>query len=121
MQDAIFKLGLFGGCLALGLGLFGLGIGTAADATGFQFASIISPVLILLGAALAHRSPRLTAILMLIGIVGIVSAFGLTFLSAAPIGLTAVAMLMALFVAWQDRLRRPPPKPRKRVRRARAG
>jgi hypothetical protein len=97
------------GLFAMLVGLFGYGMGGIASATGkgggalFQIVSIAIPIAALVGAGVSLTSPVPAGVLLLASAVGIVAVFGFNFFTAIPCVLTALAGVLALSAAAQQK------------------
>jgi hypothetical protein len=116
MRIAALVIGLIGGIVGLliGFGFYSL-YAVAAAATGlaqatlYQIISIASPVVCIVGAALALSRPLVAGVLMVFATLGMIITFGFGSWSFIPIILGAVGAVIAFLGANEGRPAAMPP------------
>ncbi len=116
MRNAAMILGVIAGLIGMIVGFFGYGFVELIDQFGeiegiaeqvdnpelIQTASIVAPLLAIVGGAMAHSRALIAGILLLISAAGMYYAFGFGVFTMFPIAFAGVAGLLGLAAGKPD-------------------
>ena len=116
MRNAAMILGVIAGLIGMIVGFFGYGFVELIDQFGeiegiaeqvenpelIQTASIVAPLLAIVGGAMAHSRALIAGILLLISAAGMYYAFGFGVFTMFPIAFAGVAGLLGLAARKPD-------------------
>ena len=116
MRNAALVLGIIAGLFAMVVGFFGYGYTTAVEHFGeidgfarqvdnvgeLRLLSVISPLLILAGGAMARARALWGGVLMLVGAGGVYAGYGLGFFTIFPISMACLAGVLAVAAGKPD-------------------
>ncbi len=116
MRNAAMILGVIAGLIGMIVGFFGYGFVELIDQFGeiegiaeqvenpelIQTASIVAPLLAIVGGAMAHSRALIAGILLLISAAGMYYAFGFGIFTMFPIAFAGVAGLLGLAAGKPD-------------------
>ncbi|KIC42303.1 hypothetical protein RA27_02675 [Ruegeria sp. ANG-R] len=116
MRNAAMILGVIAGLIGMIVGFFGYGFVELIDQFGeiegiaeqvdnpelIQTASIVAPLLAIVGGAMAHSRALIAGVLLLISAAGMYYAFGFGVFTMFPIAFAGVAGLLGLAAGKPD-------------------
>lgn len=116
MRNAAMVLGIIAGLIGMIVGFFGYGLVELVDRFGeiegiveqaenpelIQFASIVAPLLAIVGGAMSHARALVGGILLLLSAAGMYYAFGFGVFTMFPIAFAGVAGILGLAAGKPD-------------------
>ncbi len=116
MRNAAMVLGIIAGLIGMIVGFFGYGLVELVDRFGeiegiveqaenpelIQFASIVAPLLAIVGGAMSHARALVGGVLLLLSAAGMYYAFGFGVFTMFPIAFAGVAGILGLAAGKPD-------------------